>query len=94
MSQASEKISTRPVPTNSISPTTTITSAGELLDTRSTTEPKIVNMSSRELSSNAIKLLKKGLKFTLTPRRNETELKTDIQEFGRKLCLLEHFDDH
>ena len=89
-----KKITTRRAPTHSISPLTTITSTGELLDNRSTTKPKIINMSSRELSSNEIKLLKKGLKFTPIPRRNETELKTDIQEFGRELRLLEHFDNH
>ena len=77
-----------------ISPTTTITSIWELLYTRSTTEPKIINISSRELSSNEIKLLERDSKFTPTPRRNETELKTDIQEFGRELRLLEHFDNH
>ena len=51
-------------------------------------------MSSRELSTNEIKLLKKNLKIAPTHRRNETKLKTDIQEFGRELRLFEHFDQN
>ena len=49
-------------------------------------------MPSRELSSEEIKLLERGLIFTPTPRQKRNELKTDIQEFGRKLRLLEFFD--
>lgn len=63
------------------------------LRTQKTIEPKIINISTRELSNEEIKLLKRGLKFTPTPKSNTTELKTDIKEFGRKLRLLEHFND-
>lgn len=49
-------------------------------------------MSSKELTKNEIQLLKRGLKFTPTPRQNTTELKNDVQEFGRKLRLLEYFN--
>ena len=34
----------------------------------------------------------KGLKFTPTPEPNTKELKSDLQEFGRRLRLLEHFN--
>ena len=55
-------------------------------------EPKIINISSRELSSGEITLLEKGLKFAPTPNENRIELKQDLQDFGRKMRLLEHFD--
>ena len=51
-------------------------------------------MSSRKRLSNEIKLLKKDLKFAPTQRRNETKLKTDIQEFDRELRLFKHFDQN
>lgn len=54
--------------------------------------PKIINISSRELSSVETKLLKRSLKFAPTPKANKPELKTDMEEFGRKLRLLEHFN--
>ena len=38
--------------------------------------------------------MERGLKFTPTSERNTAELKTDIQEFNRKLRLLEHFNDN
>ncbi|CAB4033125.1 Hypothetical predicted protein [Paramuricea clavata] len=57
------------------------------------TEPKIINISSRDLTVNEIRLLKRGLKFTPTPPQNTTELKADIHEFSRKLRLAEYFND-
>ena len=51
-------------------------------------------MSSRDLTTNEIKLLKKGLKFTPTQETNKNELRNDIQEFGRKLRLIEYYDSH
>ena len=33
------------------------------------------------------------MKFTPTPEKNTKELKDDLQEFGHKLRLLEHFND-
>ena len=58
-----------------------------------TTEPKVINISSWELCDSEIAFLEKGLKFTPTPK-NKRELKNDLQEFGRKLRLLEHFSGH
>ena len=34
------------------------------------------------------------MKFTPTPEKDTKELKDDLQEFGHKLRLLEHFNDH
>ena len=59
-----------------------------------TTEPKVINISSLELCDSEIALLEKGLKFTPTPKQNKRELKNDLQEFGSKLRLLEHFSGH
>ncbi|XP_028402123.1 uncharacterized protein LOC114525116 [Dendronephthya gigantea] len=50
-------------------------------------------MSSRELSNEEINLLERGLKFTPTPKQNRSELKTDIQEFTRRMRLLEFFNN-
>ena len=52
-----------------------------------------MNISSTELSITEITLLEKGMKFTPTPKQNTKELKDDLQEFGHKLQLLEHFND-
>ena len=57
-------------------------------------DPKIINLSSRDLTTNEIKLLKKVLKFTPTLKTNKNELRNDIQEFGRKLRLIEYYDSH
>lgn len=56
-------------------------------------DPKIINLSSRDLSTDEISLLQKGLKFTPTPSANQNELKNDVQEFGRKLRLLDYFHE-
>ena len=56
-----------------------------------TNHPKIINLSSKQLSKPQINLLLKGLKFTPTPRGNKIELKPDINEFTRKLRLAEFF---
>ena len=59
------------------------------------TDPRlIINLSSCDLSTNEIKLLRRGIKFTPTPDINKSELKDDIEEFGRKLRLVEYFDNH
>ena len=55
-------------------------------------DPKIFNLSSRDLSVNEVKLLMKGLKFTPTPKPNEIEVKSDIKSFTRKLRLAEFFE--
>lgn len=57
-------------------------------------EPKIFNLSNRKLSTNEIKLLTKGLKFTPTPHSaNIQELQSDVAEFHRKIRLKEFFHD-
>ena len=53
--------------------------------------PKIINLSSKPLTEKQINLLRSGLKFTPTPKPNNVELKSDIQEFTRKLRLIEFF---
>jgi hypothetical protein len=54
-------------------------------------DPKVINLSNRMLTKSEIKLLIKGLKFTLTPKSNHKELKTDSKEYTRKLRLVEIF---
>ena len=57
------------------------------------TDIQIVNLSSRKLSDNEIKLLEKGLKFTPTPLKpNIQELNEEITEFTRKIRLVEYFE--
>lgn len=56
-------------------------------------DPKIINLSNKEISYTEIKLLQRGLKFTPTPNVNTTQLREDIQEFCRKLKLRELFAD-
>ena len=54
---------------------------------------KIINLSKRNLNESEIKLLKRGLKFTPTPdKSNNIELKGDMNEFCRKMRLIEYFD--
>ena len=55
------------------------------------TKPKIFNLSNKVLSQQHVKVLRKGLKFTLTPLPNKIELKNDVQQFSRKSRLLEFF---
>ena len=58
------------------------------------TDLKIINLLSRDLSTNKFKLLKRVLKFTPTPDINRSELRNDIEEIGRKLRLFEYFDNN
>ena len=59
------------------------------------TDIQIVNLSSRKLTNNEIKLLEKGLKFTPTPLKpNIQELNEDITEFTRKIRLVEYFESN
>ena len=51
----------------------------------------MINLSNRVLTDNEISLLKKGLKFTPTPKSNPSGLKADINELCRKLRLTELF---
>ena len=55
------------------------------------TKPKIFNLANKVLSQQHVNVLRKGLKFTPTPLPNKIELKNDIQQFSRKLRLLEFF---
>jgi hypothetical protein len=56
-------------------------------------KPNIINLSSYKLEDSETRLLSKGLKFTPTPVTNTMDLEKDIQNFGRKLRLLEFFDE-
>jgi hypothetical protein len=49
--------------------------------------PKIINLSKRDLSIKEIAVLERGLKFTPTPRADSVDLKKDTEEFCRKLRL-------
>ena len=55
------------------------------------TKPKIFNLSNKVLSQQHENVLRRGLKFTPTPLPNKIELKNDVQQFSRKLRLLEFF---
>ncbi|VDI57978.1 Hypothetical predicted protein, partial [Mytilus galloprovincialis] len=57
----------------------------------SKTKPKVINLSSRDLSDQEIKPLEHGLKFTPTPISDNVDLITDTNEFCRKLRLREFF---
>ncbi|XP_061187186.1 uncharacterized protein LOC133195360 [Saccostrea echinata] len=57
------------------------------------TEPKIINLSQRDLNSDEIKLLEHGLKFTPTPKSDKVDVVTDTEEFCRKLRLKEFFQN-
>ena len=58
-----------------------------------TVKPKIFNLSSKTLSRYQINILLHGLKFTRTPKRNNTELKSNIQNYRRRLQLAEFFQN-
>ena len=53
--------------------------------------PTIYNLSDIIQSTEQIDLLQKGLKFTPTPKINIKEVKTDVNEFCRKLRLAEFY---
>ena len=55
------------------------------------TKPKTFNLSNKVLSQQHVNVLRTGLKFTPTPVPNKIELKSDVQQFSRKLHLLEFF---
>ena len=48
-------------------------------------------MPNKVLSQQHVSILHRGLKFTPTPLPNKIELKNDVQQFSRKLRLLEFF---
>ena len=52
----------------------------------------VINLSRRNLSTTEISLLYKGLKFGPTANKiDRAKLKTELEEYGRKLRLLWHF---
>ena len=59
----------------------------------SETQPKIINISKVDLNNDEIQILKRGPKFTPTPRQNAGDLKKDVFSFCRKLRLREYFSD-
>ena len=65
----------------------------EFLETNSTTEQKIINISQREPNDNEIKLLEFGLKFTPTPEVDQVDLSKDTEELCRRLRLREFFEN-
>ena len=54
-------------------------------------KPKIFNLLNKVLSQRHVNVLRRGFKFTPTPLPNKIKLKNDIQQFSRKLRLLEFF---
>ena len=57
--------------------------------------PNVVNLSQRNLTETEISLLSKGLNFVPTPKEvNISEIKADLEAFGRKLRLKWHFRDN
>ena len=55
------------------------------------TKPKTFNLSNKVLSQQHVNVLRRDLKFTPTPLPNKIELKNYVQQFSRKLCLVEFF---
>ena len=54
----------------------------------------VINLSKRNLSASEISLLSKGLKFVPTANKIDcAKLKTELEEYGRKLRLMWHFRD-
>ena len=52
-------------------------------------KPKIFNLPSRTLPRCQTDILLRGLTFTPTPKRNNIELKSNIQNYTRRLRLAE-----
>ena len=54
-----------------------------------------INLSRRNLSVSEISLLSKGLKFVPTAnKKDRAKLKTELEEYGRKLRLMWHFKNN
>ena len=58
-----------------------------------TVKPKIFNLLSKTLSRYQTNILLHDLKFTPTPKRNNIELKANIQNYTRRLRLAEFFEN-
>ena len=53
---------------------------------------KVINLSNRALSDSEISVLSKGLKFVVTPKElDQSQIKIDLENFGRRLRLKWHF---
>ena len=53
---------------------------------------KVVNLSKRALSEREISVLSKGLKYIITPKEIDfSQIKIDLENFGRRLRLKWHF---
>ena len=65
----------------------------EILE-KNSSEPKIINLSKKDLTIDEIKILERGLKFTPTPKCDKTDLINDTEEFCRKLRLCEFFQNN
>ena len=64
---------------------------GESLEGKFVTS-NVINLSRRNLCEAEISLLSKGLKFVLTANKiDRAKLKTELEEYGRKLWLMWHF---
>jgi hypothetical protein len=52
----------------------------------------VVNLSSKDLKANEIRILSKGLNFCLTPNKfNKEQLSADLDKFARSLRIKEYF---
>ena len=56
-------------------------------------KPKIFNLSSKTVSRYQTNILLRGLKFTPSPKRNNIELKSNIQNYTRRLRLAGFFQN-
>ena len=56
-------------------------------------KPKIFNLSGKTLSRHQTNILLRGLKFTPTYKRNNIGLKSNIQNFTRRMRLPEFFQN-
>ena len=53
---------------------------------------KVINLSNKALSDSEISVLSKGLKFVVTPKElDQSQIKIDLENFGRRLRLKWHF---
>ena len=56
-------------------------------------KPKIFNLPSKTLSRYQTNILLRGLEFTPTPKPSNIELKSNIQNYTRRLRLAEFFQN-
>ena len=56
-------------------------------------KPKMFNLSTKMFSRCQTNILLRVLKFTPTPKRNNIELKSNMQNYTRRLRLVEFFQN-